>query len=833
MPTILIVDDRPTNRQFLLSLLRFFGHRLLEAADGAAALTLVRAERPDLVITDILMPTMDGYEFVQQLRADAALAATRVIFYSAVYAMNETMAMARSSGVRTVLSKPSDPQAIVNAVNAELGLAAGLAPLCDPEPGDALDLAGQFTPGGPPEDAIAALIARHGGSAALTHEMADLFNDRMADTHRIAARLTALEEMSLRLVGERSARSMVDAFVRAASHIVDADYVALCLLDSGEQNARHLAAYGVPVSVLEPDALDRCRLPASLLLEKHPLRLHAFDGMVSGLPDAHPPAGTFLGLPVRDQNHLYGWMYCARKPGSAPFAREDERLATTLATQLSVAYQNLVLYEVVQRHAAQLQLEATAREQSDAALRASRHQLDFLSHHDALTLLPNRAVMIERLQAAIAAARGGDHQIAVLLFNLDRLQRINDSLGHDTGDAMLREVARRILALAGPCDTLAHLGSDEFVLLLGDCAGSDNIVMSARRLIDEVALPVQAGGHDLILTASVGISIYPRDGATPSELLKAADVALSHMKDAGRNGFRFFKGEMNEHALRWMSLETHLRRAIERGELALHYQPQVALDTGRICGMEALLRWNSAELGQVAPCDFIPLAEDTGLILPIGNWVLRQACLQNKAWQDAGLPQLPVAVNVSAVQMAVGTLPAIVREVLLDTGMAPCHLEIELTESVMMRDTANTEAQLAELAGMGVSVSLDDFGTGYSSLGYLARFRLDKLKIDQTFVRDITTEPRSAAIAQATTALAHGLSLVVTAEGVESEGQLAFLRKIGCDQVQGYLLSRPVPAERMAQLLAQPVLLPSGQKPRVRKSKQTKQGHSCEGRNPY
>jgi EAL domain-containing protein (putative c-di-GMP-specific phosphodiesterase class I) len=317
------------------------------------------------------------------------------------------------------------------------------------------------------------------------------------------------------------------------------------------------------------------------------------------------------------------------------------------------------------------------------------------------------------------------------------------------------------------------------------------------------------GGHDLILTASVGISIYPRDGGSPSELLKAADVALSHMKEAGRNGFRFFKGEMNEHALRSMSLETHLRRAIERDELSLHYQPQVALDTGRICGMEALLRWNSPELGQVAPCDFIPLAEDTGLIMPIGTWVLRQACLQNKAWQDAGLPQLRVAVNVSAVQMAAGTLPAIVREVLQETGLAACHLEIELTESVMMHDTENTEAQLAALAGMGVSVALDDFGTGYSSLGYLSRFRLDKLKIDQTFVRDITSEPRSAAIAQATAALGHGLSLVVTAEGVESEGQLEFLRKIGCDQVQGYLLSRPVPADQMALLLAQPALLPS------------------------
>ena len=437
-----------------------------------------------------------------------------------------------------------------------------------------------------------------------------------------------------------------------------------------------------------------------------------------------------------------------------------------------------------------------------SALRAAHHQVDFLSHHDPLTLLPNRVVLAERMRQAIGAARSGERQIAVLLFNLDRLQRVNDSLGHETGDAMLQEMARRAGLLTGPGDTLAHLGGDEFVLLLTECLDSDGVVNAARRLIDEIARPVSVGGHDLIITASVGISIYPRDGANPSELLKAADVALSHMKDTGRNGFRFFKGEMNAHALRWMSLETHLRRAIERGELSLNYQPQVSISDGRICSMEALLRWRSPELGQVAPSDFIALAEDTGMILPIGNWVIRQACLQNKAWQDAGLAPLRVAVNVSAHQFMVGTVPAVVAEALRESGLEARWLEVELTESVMMHDSEATAAQLTALTEMGVSVSLDDFGTGYSSLGYLSRFMLDKLKIDQTFVRNITTEPRSAAIAQATIALAHGLSLVVIAEGVETEGQLAFLAAIGCDEVQGYLFSRPVPADEMGRLMS-------------------------------
>ncbi|MES2900604.1 MAG: EAL domain-containing protein [Pseudomonadota bacterium] len=456
--------------------------------------------------------------------------------------------------------------------------------------------------------------------------------------------------------------------------------------------------------------------------------------------------------------------------------------------------------------AARMQLEARARQQAEAA----HHQLAFLNSHDPLTLLPNRAVLGERLRQAIAAARDGERQIALLLLNLDRLQRINDSLGHETGDAMLQEMAARAGALTQANDVLSHLGGDEFVLLLTNCPDSDHIIAAARHLIEEIARPVQLNGHDLILTGSIGISVYPRDGATPSDLLKAADVALSHMKETGRNGFRFFKGEMNDQALRWMALETHLRRAIDRGQLSLHYQPQISLATGAMCSMEALLRWHSPDLGNVPPGDFIALAEDTGLILPIGTWVMRQACLQNKAWQDAGLPPCRVAVNVSAHQFFTGTLPDVVRAALAESGLAPQYLEIELTESVMVRDSEAIAAQLAELTSMGISISLDDFGTGYSSLGYLSRFMLDKLKIDQTFVRNITTEPRSAAIAQATIALAHGLNLVVIAEGVETEGQLEFLLRIGCDEVQGYLFSRPVTADKMAILLASPTsLLPS------------------------
>ncbi|WP_306397953.1 two-component system response regulator [Telluria beijingensis] len=882
MATILIVDDRPSNRSYLSALLGYTDHRMLEAEDGAQALAITRAERPDLIITDILMPTMDGYEFVQQLRADPALRATRVIFFSAVYSERETLAMAARCGVTTVLGKPAEPQRILEAVAAELGVARGA-----PAPSLPLD------------------------------EERDLPFD-------LCARLSELERMCMMLVGERRVEALACAFVDAARRVLNADCVALCLLASTERTVRHLCTHGVDGGLLEDYALREKELPGVLLRARAPLRLDGDDALLATLPQHHPEVGHLLGLQVHDLQHPLGWLYCTRRVGAAPFSDEEERWATALAAQLAVAYENLNLYEVVQRHAAQLQLEAIARADTDAALRdsehrlelarqvfdstqeailmtdadarivavnpafeeitgflesevvgrspsmlrsgrhdpgfyramweclekdgqwrgevwnrrkngeiypertslsvvrndageitayvsvstdlsalkAAHHQLDFLANHDALTLLPNRSLFNDRMQQALAAARQDASQVALLLFNVDRLSRINDSLGHAAGDAVLREVARRASEVAGPTDTVARLSGDEFVLLLTSFDDTDDVIYTAQRLIDAMSQPHPVDGHDVVVTGSIGISVYPRDGDAPGDLLKAADAALTHVKDSGRNGFRFFKGEMNAEALRWLALETRLRRAIERDELSLHYQPQVSLTDGRVVGMEALLRWRSEEIGPVSPADFIPLAEDTGLIHPIGEWVIRQACRQNKAWQDAGLAPVRVAVNVSASQFKAGTVAQVVRAALQDSGLAPRWLEVELTESVMLGDSAAAEAQMAELRALGVSLSLDDFGTGYSSLGYLSRFPLDKLKIDQTFVRNIATEQRSAAIAQATIALAQGLSLAVVAEGVETVGQRDFLGSLGCDVLQGYLYGRPMPADEMARLLA-------------------------------
>ena len=891
MATILIVDDRPSNRTYLTALLGYTEHRLLQAEDGAQALDLTRAERPDLIITDILMPAMNGYEFVQQLRADPQLRDTRVIFMSAVYSERETIAMAARCGVTTVLGKPADAHRILQAVDAELAVTRGAA-----------------APALPPQAATDATGERSEPAAPFD----------------LCARLSELERMCLTLVGERRVEILADAFVDAARRVLGADCVALCLLDSSEHSVCHLSAWGVDSALLEDYALLGEDLPALLLRARAPLRLTGDDALLATLPAGHPPVGHLLGLQVHDLHHPHGWLYCTRGLDAAPFSNEEERWATALAAQLAVAYENQNLYAVVERHAAQLQQEALARADADAALKSSEHRLmlarqvfdstaeaivmtdadanivavnpafeeitgyreaevmgrnprmmksgqqdtcfyaamwrclekegkwrgeisnrrkngeiypasmsisavrddagqltayvgvstdlsalkaahyklDFLSNHDVLTQLPNRSLFNDRMQQALAAARQDASQLALLLFNVDRLSRINDSLGHGAGDAVLREVARRASEVAGPTDTVARLSGDEFVLLLTDFEDTDDVIYRAQRLIDAVAQPHSVGGHDLVVTGSVGISIYPRDGDAAGDLLKAADAALTHMKESGRNGFRFFKGEMNAEALRWLALETRLRRAIERDELALHYQPQVSRIDGRLVGMEALLRWKSDEIGPVSPGDFIPLAEDTGLIHPIGEWVIRQACFQNKAWQNAGLGPVRVAVNVSASQFKAGSVARVVHTALNDSGLAPHWLEVEITESVMLGDSSAAEAQLAELRAMGVSLSLDDFGTGYSSLGYLSRFPLDKLKIDQTFVRNIATEQRSAAIAQATIALAQGLSLAVVAEGVETIGQRDFLGSLGCDVLQGYLYGRPVPAFEMAQLLA-------------------------------
>ncbi len=440
-------------------------------------------------------------------------------------------------------------------------------------------------------------------------------------------------------------------------------------------------------------------------------------------------------------------------------------------------------------------------------LRQAEIAIQRLSNYDFLTGLPNRSLLEDRLDRAIAQARREEHCLGVMFLDLDQFKQINDTLGHAHGDSLLKSVSRRLESCIRKSDTVARLGGDDFIIILTGIRQCEHISQVARKILDALSEPVQLDGHEIYTTASIGIAIYPVDGDLPHLLLKNADIAMYQAKEQGRNAFQFFSREMNFKAEERLMLDNSLRKALERQEFFVHYQPQMNLLTGSLIGMEALVRWQQPEMGLVTPDKFIPLAEESGLIIPIGEWVLRTACRQNKAWHDMGFGPLRMAVNLSARQFRQGNLAESVAAVLDETGLPPSLLELEITESTIMRNAEETIVTLRRLKEMGISLAIDDFGTGYSSLSYLKHFPIDRLKIDRSFVLDITTDPDDAAIAEAIISMAHSLKLKVTAEGVEQQEQLHFLTQRNCDEMQGYLVSRPISAEEFTRLLQQGVSL--------------------------
>jgi diguanylate cyclase (GGDEF)-like protein/PAS domain S-box-containing protein len=445
--------------------------------------------------------------------------------------------------------------------------------------------------------------------------------------------------------------------------------------------------------------------------------------------------------------------------------------------------------------------DITARKQSE-------QRIHHVAQHDVLTGLPNRSLLQDRLGQAVAYSVRCNHPVWVMLIDLDRFKFVNDSMGHKAGDVLLVTIAARLRSALRDTDTVARLSGDEFVVILTEHEDQQLSVDIVQRLMDSVAQPVMLGSKEFFVTCSIGVAAYPTDGAPAESLIEHADIAMYRAKKLGRNNFQFYTPAMNEEAMERVRIESALRNALERDEFVLHYQPQVDLASGEIVGMEALLRWQHPEMGMVAPSRFIGVAEETGLIVPIGAWVMRAACLQNQAWRQAGLGKLRVAVNLSARQFGAPNLIEAIRNVLAETGLAPACLEIELTESLFMSDVALAVELLHSMKGLGVNLSIDDFGTGYSSLSYLSRFPIDVLKIDRSFVAEITRDSNDAAIVASIIALAHNLKLAVIAEGVETEEQLDYLRRHGCDEMQGYYFSRPLPAAEFEQLLRQQGRLP-------------------------
>jgi diguanylate cyclase (GGDEF)-like protein len=541
----------------------------------------------------------------------------------------------------------------------------------------------------------------------------------------------------------------------------------------------------------EPNSLNTelTQLESMTAAEAH-LAKHAVDIILLdlGLPDAQ-------GLEAIRRSHAAA----PDVPLVVLTGLDDESVALQALQQ---GAQDYLIKGQIERRGLQRALRyAIERKAMESAALAMARQMAHSAEHDFLTGLPNRMLLNDRVGQAIALAKRHAKKVAVLFLDLDGFKHINDSLGHPVGDKLLQSVAKCLVDCIRGSDSVSRQGGDEFVVLLLDLEDAEDAAVTARRMLEAVAQPHHVDHHDLHVTASIGVSVYPDDGLDAEALIKNADTAMYQAKENGRRSFQFFKPAMNARAVERQFIEEGLRRALERREFALHYQPKVNLTTGAITGAEALIRWTHPTRGPVSPADFIPVAEDCGLILPIGAWVLREACEQARAWMDAGLPVTSMAVNVSAMEFRDKSFLDRLFATLAETGLDPRALELELTESVLMKHAASTAIILQALRKRGIQIAVDDFGTGYSSLSYLQRFPVDAVKIDQSFVRQISTAGADTTIVKAVIGMARGLKLRVIAEGVETLEQVAFLRAYRCEEAQGYYFGRPVPAQQFEMLL--------------------------------
>jgi diguanylate cyclase (GGDEF)-like protein len=485
--------------------------------------------------------------------------------------------------------------------------------------------------------------------------------------------------------------------------------------------------------------------------------------------------GSAVYAPVRDDERPIA-MLCVYARAEDAFGAEDMRFAESVGHVLSTALQR----------------------------QKAEQRLSHLAQFDGLTGLPNRSLVQDRLAQTIVQSRRKRWHAGALFVDLDRFKLINDTLGHHQGDELIREVGQRLVACVRPGDTVGRISGDEFAVVLADLARPDDAALVAQKILDALAAPFDLGGNEAYIGASIGIAAFPEDGADAETLLKNADIAMYRAKESARNCYRFFTAEMNQRTVQKVQLNTDLRRAIERREFALHYQPKVDLSDGRLRGLEALLRWNHPQRGMVSPAEFIPALEDSGLILPVGEWVIGEACAQLARWRAEGRDPVPVAVNLSPKQFRRGDLDRIVRQTLAREGVDASLLELEITESCLMEDPEIAVRVMHSLRAAGLKISIDDFGTGYSSLSYLTRLPLSALKIDRSFVRDADSSAEAASIVRAIIDMAQNLRFTVIAEGVETEQQVAFLRKHGCNQAQGYFFGRPAAAAATTELLARP-----------------------------
>ncbi|WP_350601144.1 EAL domain-containing protein [Pseudomonas sp. 65/3-MNA-CIBAN-0223] len=687
--TLLIVDDETHVRKLLQILLQNQGYQTQTASSGEEALAMIAQQPPDLILLDIMMPGMDGYEVARHLKTDKATSNIPIIMLSAL-GEHSARISGLEAGAEDFLSKPVE--------SAELWL-------------------------------------------------------RVRNLLRLKAFGDYLKSHSLMLEEQLQQRTIDLERFRSA---MDASGDAIFLVNRSSMQLIEFNRRACQVLGYTPEELLRMT-PADLSDQTIEELKGLYDQIIAGAGPLEPAEsrirckdGSYLEVEVHRQAYKTG----------------DDWIIVGIARDI------------------------TQRKENDQRMLQ-------MAHYDTLTGLPNRNLFFTTLEMGLTQAALSDWQLAVVTVDLDDFNNVNETWGHLLGDQMLAELAQRLTGCLNVSDTLGRLHGDEFALILMLRQGQADPLQTVERIREVLRLPFQLDGQDTSMTASIGISLYPNDAADAQSLIKQANTARHRAKKIGRDTYRFYTAQMNVEASARQEMENALREAVQQQAFELFYQPKIDLEDGAVCGLEALLRWPRPGQANVSPAVFVPILESMGLITEVGNWVITQVCQKMAEWQRAGQGPLQVAVNVSGQQIIEGDLIASIRQALIDNQIEPRWLEIELTESSLMENTAHTIASLQTLKQLGVKVSIDDFGTGYSSLAYLRRFPIDKLKIDIAFIREVTSNPQDAAIARTIIELAHSLDLQVIAEGVETPEQLAFLTENGCDQVQGYLFSRPLPVPEL------------------------------------
>ena len=830
-PRILIVDDVHENLHALMQILHD-EYAIIAATRGEKALELAQREpHPDLILLDVKMPGMDGYSVLARLKAESATSAIPVIFVTAL-AANQTESQALNLGVADYITKPVDPNLLRLRVRTQLELQryrqqprlAGAESDAPHRPASVLVVDDQ------PETI-----------QELLEVLKEEYHVQVANSGREA--LQRLEETPPDLVLLDIVMPEMDGYevCRRLKATPQGERIPVIFITGMDATRDKLKGFEVGAAdyIIKPFDIDEVRARVRNHLELARLRCSLEDLVVTRtamlqqseekyriLADYSPNWEYWL---APDGSFLYVSPACEELSGYPPgafFAAADlmtrlihpddrERWQAHIPSLQATDVEPLIV-RLVARDGSEHWIEHFCKPVFDAQgqflgrrgsnrditdRRLAEQQADFLAYRDLLTSLPNRTLFNELLTHSIQQASYNEAEFALLFVDLDNFKTINESLGHSLGDRLLKDVSQRLRALLPDVEAIARISADEFTLIIDPEAGVAGIDLLAQRVLHTLSEPFELEGKPIYISASVGIAIYPGDGQDAETLLSHADAALNQAKTEGRQCIRFFSPALSSHAKNRLTLEAELRRAIENDELCLYYQPQVNLHTGALFGLEALVRWQHPERGMVSPGEFIPMAEESGLIVPLGEWVLQAACRQLREWLDSGLAPLCTAVNVSAVQLSRTPLTEVVTAALRDHDMVPAMLELEITETSLMRNRELALHTLAELKAMGVRLSIDDFGTGYSSLAYLQQLEVHQLKIDLSFVRDVTSNAANAAIVKAIIALGHTMGLDIVAEGVEQTEQADYLRSLDCEYMQGYLISRPLPAAAMKAFL--------------------------------